>query len=177
MSQTTLGNLLGSEMVDKFEDFDLTEIQNVLKSLANENANDLAHSDFLQQKCLYAANLLVDYLAQLVKSVSYLEGKVNSTKNKAALDYKSGESKITADMRRSASESDPEVEKLNIALSRAKGAKVMIEKKLDILIKSHHFYKDISSGMRKGMIAMGGNAPTSSLDENEIVNGETSWDK
>ena len=175
MSQTTLGNLLGSEMVDKFEDFDLTEIQQVLKSLANENAIDLAHSDFLQQKSLYAANLLVDYLAQLVKSVSYLEGKVNSTKNRAALEYKSGESKITADMRRSASESDPEVEKLISILARAKGAKVMIENKLNILIKAHHFYKDVSSGMRRGMISMGGNSPAALQESNEQVNGETTW--
>lgn len=150
-NKITLGQLIGSSLVDDFEDFDITDIQRVLKSLGNENPIDIAHAEMLQQKSLYAAELITDHIAKLVKTVSFLEGKVNSVKNKISLDYKSPDGKTTGEMKKAAGESSPEVEALGIQLAKAKGAKIALEKKFDILIKMHHFYKDISNNQKKGI--------------------------
>src|ERR1700733_2009530 len=122
----TLGHIIGSDYVDNFEEFDLTDVQRVLSGLAAENAIDIAHAEFLQQKTLYAAELLIEYIAKLVKTVSFLETKVNSTKNKTALEYNSPSGKATADMRKQAGEASPEVEKLGMLLAKAKGSKTLL---------------------------------------------------
>lgn len=153
IDKITLGQILGNEFADNFEDFDLTEAIKVLSGLASDSAIDIAHAEMLQQKTLYAADLLVEYIAKLVKTVSFLETKLNSTKNKVSLEYKSADGKATADMKKQAGESSPEVEKLGILLGRAKGSKTYLEKKYELLIKSHHLYKDIGIGMRKGIVA------------------------
>jgi hypothetical protein len=123
-----------------------------LSHLKNTNAIDLAHSEMLAQRALRGADICAEYLGQLVKTASYLEGKLNATKNKASLEYKPATGKATADLRRQAGESAPEVEELIARVSRAKGAKVMIEQKLNILIKAHHQYKELAAGMKKGIL-------------------------
>jgi hypothetical protein len=149
----TLRNILGDELEDNFMDFDLTEIQKVLSQLKNDSAIDLPHAEMLQQKSLYGADILTQYLAKIIKTVSYLETKVNSTRNKVSLEYKSPDgSKITADMRKWAADCSSEVEEIQIRLAKAKGSKAFIEKKYDILIKSHHHYKDIAMGLRKTIL-------------------------
>jgi hypothetical protein len=153
----TLGQLLGTDLVDNFEDFNLTEVQQVLAGLASDNAIDIAHAEMLQQKTLYAAELLIEYIAKLVKTVSFLETKLNSIKNKTSLEYKSPDGKTTADMKKQAGEASPEVEKIGIMLAKAKGSKTLLERKYEILIKSHHYYKDIGIGMRKGIVSTNNN--------------------
>lgn len=156
----TLGQIIGDSFDDNFSSFDLTEVQQVLSSLAVENAIDIAHAEMLQLKSLYAADILIDYIAKLVKSVSYLETKVNSLKNKTALEYKSADGKTTADMKKQAGESSDDVLKFNELLAKAKGSKSYLEKKYEILIKLHHFYKDIGVGMRKGIVSTSSNNDT-----------------
>lgn len=153
----TLGQVLGNDLVDNFEDFDLTQVQQVLAGLAVDTAIDIAHAEMLQQKTLYAAELLIEYIAKLVKTVSFLETKLNSVKNKTSLEYKSADGKTTADMKKQAGEASPEVEKLGILLAKAKGSKTLLERKYEILIKSHHYYKDIGIGMRKGIVSTNNN--------------------
>lgn len=149
----TLGQLMGNELEDEFASFDLTEIQNVLATLAETNAIDIAHAEYLQQQSLHGADVLSEYLGKLIKTVSYLETKINSSKNKAALNYKAPDGqRTTADMKKQAGESDPEVEELAYRLAKAKGSRSVLEKKYDILIKSHHHWKDYSSGMRKSIV-------------------------
>ncbi len=150
----TLGMLISENLTDEFENFDLTDVQEVLSSLASTDAIDIAHAEYLQQRSLYGANLIIDLLGKLIKSVSYLESKVNSIKNKVSLDYKApnGE-KTTADMKKQAGECSPDVEKYSILLARAKGAKSVLEKKYDILIKSHHHFKDIAVGQKRTIVS------------------------
>lgn len=147
-----LSDFLGSELEEEFVNFDLTEIQQVLNSLQNIDAIDLSHAELLQQKALRGADILTEYLGKIVKTVGYLEAKVNSTKNKAALDYQAPEGRTTVEMKKWAGESSPQVEDLQIKLAKAKASKTVLEKKFDILIKAHHHYKDIAMGIRKTIL-------------------------
>lgn len=154
--QVRLGDLLGDELEEEFVNFDLTEIQQVLSKLQYTDAIDLAHAELLQQQALRGADILTEYLGKIVKTVGYLESKVNSTKNKVSLDYQAPDgSRTTADMRKWAGESSPEVEEVQIRLAKAKASKMVLEKKYDILIRSHHHYKDIAAGLRKTILGYG----------------------
>jgi hypothetical protein len=148
----TLGQLLGDELEEDFTQFDMTEAQEILSNLQEVGAIDLAHAEFLQQQTLRAADILSGYLSKLVKTVSYLETKVNSAKNKASLEYQSPSGKTTAEMRKQAGECDPQVEELGTKLARARGSKSLLQQKFDILIKEHHHYKDIATGLRKTIL-------------------------
>jgi hypothetical protein len=148
-----LSRFVGSSLEEEFESFDLTEIQWVLEKLRNTDAVDLVHAEFLQQQSLRGADILTEYLGKIVKTVGYLEAKVNSTKNKASLDYQSPDgSRTTIEMRKWAGESSKEVEDLQIRLAKAKASKAVIEKKYDILIRAHHHYKDIASGLKRTIL-------------------------
>ena len=145
-----LKQLVGDTFTDNFEEFDLAVVQQVLASLSTDQAIDIPHSEKLQQKTLFAADLLTEYLAKLIKTVSYLESKMNSVKNKVSLEYNAPEGiKTTADMKKQAGESSEEVEKLALQLAKAKGAKSLVERKYEILLKAHHHFKDLSSNQKK----------------------------
>ena len=148
-----LSDFVGTNLEENFLEFDMSSIQEVLQSLQEDSAHDLAHAEMLQQKSLRGADILSEYLCKIVKTVSYLETKINSTKNKAALNYQEPNgNKTTSDMKKWYSESAPEVENLQIALAKAKASKLVLEKKYDILIRSHHHYKDISNGLRRSIL-------------------------
>ncbi|CAB4197068.1 hypothetical protein UFOVP1290_588 [uncultured Caudovirales phage] len=148
-----LGDFIGDKLEEDFGDFDLSEIQEVLEFLQTDNAIDLAHAEQLQQKALRGADILTEYLGKIVKTVGYLESKINSVKNAESLAYKAPDgSRTTTDMKIWAGNSSPEVEKISIALAKAKASKMVLEKKYDILIKSHHHYKDIAQGLRKTIL-------------------------
>lgn len=167
MSQRVrLGDLIGDQLEEEFSDFDLTEIQQVLFKLQNTEAIDLAHAEMLQQQALRGADILTEYLGKIVKTVSYLESKVNSVKNKAALNYQdpSG-NKTTSDMKKWFSESAPEVEEVQLRLARAKASKVMLEKKYDIIIKTHHHYKEIAVGLRRTILGYTPSTPQEKIPE------------
>jgi len=148
-----LGDLLGNQLEEDFTEFDLTEIQQVLSKLQIEEAIDLVHAEMLQQQSLRGADILTEYLGKIVKTVGYLETKVNSTKNRVSLEYSAPDgSRTTADMKKWAGESSTEVEAVQIKLAKAKGSKVVLEKKYDILIRAHHHYKDIAAGLRRTIL-------------------------
>ncbi len=161
--QVRLGDVLGSNLEEDFKNFDLTEIQDVLEQLRDIDAIDLAHAELLQQQSLRGADILIGYLSKMVKTVGYLESQVNSTKNKVSLEYAAPDgARTTVDMKKWAGESSPEVEKVQIKLAEAKGAKIVLERKYEILIKSHHHFKDIAAGLRKSILGYSsgtGNAP------------------
>ncbi len=144
-----LSSIIGESFDEDFFDFDLTEIQDVLSALSSSDAIDLSHAEMLQQKSLRGADIISEYLGKIIKITTFLESRVNSVKNKVSLNYKSEDGKTTADMKKWAGESCPEVEELQIKLAKVKGSKVMLEKKYDILIRTHHHFKEISAGMRK----------------------------
>jgi hypothetical protein len=154
MSQNVrLGDFIGSKLEEEFLNFDLSEIQQVLEKLQDTDAIDLAHAELLQQQALRGADVISEYLGKIVKTVGYLEAKVNSTKNKVSLDYQAPDgSRTTADMKKWAGESSSEVEAIQIKLAKAKGSKLVLERKYEILIKSHHHYKDIASGLRRTVL-------------------------
>jgi hypothetical protein len=161
--QVRLGDLLGDSLEEEFFSFDLTEIQSVLMKLQYTEAIDLAHAELLQQQSLRGADILTEYLGKIVKTVGYLESKINSTKNKAALNYQEPNgNRTTSDMKKWYSESAPEVEEIQIRLAKAKASKMVLEKKYDILIKSHHHYKDIAAGLRRTIL---GYTPAQSQDK------------
>jgi len=158
--QVRLGDVLGSNLEEDFKNFDLTEIQKVLEQLRDADAIDLAHAELLQQQSLRGADILADYLAKMVKTVAYLESQVNSTKNKVSLDYVAPDgSRTTVDMKKWAGESSPEVEKVQIKLAEAKGAKMALDRKYEILIKAHHHFKDIAGGLRKTILGYSSGNP------------------
>lgn len=151
--QVRLVDFVGTELEDNFLDFDLTEIQQVLVKLQDMDAIDLAHAEVLQQQALRGADVISEYLGRIVKTVGYLEAKVNSTKNRMSLEYQAPDgSRTTMEMRKWAGESSQEVEAIQIALAKAKGSKSVLEKKYDILIKSHHHWKDIAAGLRRTIL-------------------------
>lgn len=151
----TIRDMVGDSLEDDFLSFDMSEIQSVLSVLQSTEAIDLAHTELLQQQSLRGADLLADYLCRIVKTVSHLESQLSSTKNSAALNYISPEGvKPTADMRKWYSESCEEIQPIQEKLARAKASKLLLEKKYDIMIKSHHHYKDIASGLRRSILSV-----------------------
>jgi hypothetical protein len=151
--QVRLGDLLGSDMEANFQEFDLSEIQQVLEHLQATDAIDLAHAEMLQQQSLRGADVLIEYLAKLTKTVGYLETKVASTKNKVSLEYQAPDgARTTLDMKKWAADVSPEVEAVQIKLATAKGSKLFLERKYEILIKSHHHFKDIATGLRRTIL-------------------------
>lgn len=160
----TLGALLGAHDEEEFESYDLTEVKGVLQNLKLD-AIDEGMALFLQQKTLRGADILSVYLARLIKTIAILEAKVTAAKNKASLDYKAVDGRTTADMKKYAGESDPGVEKLQIRLGRAKGAKQAIASKYEILLKSHHHFKDLALGYRQGNKMTTPGKPTSGWED------------
>lgn len=145
-----MSSILGLNLEEEFEDFDLQEIQEVLHELKNTIPYDLAQGELMQQKSLRAADVCSEFLGKLQKTISFLETKINSQKNKIAMDFKTDDgSKPTMDMRKFAAESNPIVEELQLKLAKAKGAKLLLDKKYEILIKQHHFVKEICVGLKK----------------------------
>lgn len=166
MNRVTLGDFLGTELEENFMDFDLTEIQEVLSNLKDIIPVDLPHAELLQQQSLRGADVISEFLGKIVKTIGYLETKVNSTKNKVSLEYSSpDEKKVTADMRRNAGEASPEVEEIQIRLAKAKGSKSLLEKKYDTLVRTYYFYKEIAAGLRKTILGYS----IHSTSENEQV--------
>lgn len=160
-------DLIGENEEEDFLLFDLTEIQKVLSNLRDNDPIDLPHAELLQQQALRGADILVEYLGKIVKTVGYLESKVNTAKNKAALEYKAPDgSRTTTDMKIWASGCSKEVDEISTRLSKAKATKLVLEKKLDILVRSHHHYKDIAGGLRKTIL---GYSPMSAAKGEEIT--------
>jgi len=158
--QVSLGDLVGTDLEEDFLQFDLTDIQQVLENLREIEAIDLSHAEQLQQQALRGADILTGYLGKIVKTVGYLEAKVNSTKNKVSLEYNAVEGRTTMEMRKWAGESAPAVEEVQIKLAKAKASKLVLERKYEILVKSHHHFKDIAQGLRKSILGYSSNTPT-----------------
>lgn len=149
----TVGTLIGTELEEDFLQFNLTEIQGILITLRDTDVLDLAHAEYLQQQTLRGADILSEYLGRIIKTTSYLESKVSTAKNKASLEYKDPDGgKTTADMKKWAGESSPEVAETAALLAKAKGSKSLLEKKYDIIIKAHHHYKDLAMGLRRSIV-------------------------
>jgi hypothetical protein len=108
----------------------------------------------MQQKALRGADIISEYLGILIKMNSHYESKLNSAKNKASLEYTASEGRTTAEMKKWAGECSPDIEQWQEKLAKAKAGKVVLEKKFDILIKSHHHFKDIANGMRRGIVSV-----------------------
>ena len=156
--QVRLGDLLGTNDEEDFKSFDLTEVQEVLEELDVNTAIDLPHAEFLQQTALRGADIITEFLGKMVKTIGYLESKINSIKNKVSLEYVDPNGgRTTTDMKIWAGNSSAEVDAISIRLASAKASKIVLEKKYDILIKSHHHYKDIAAGLRKTILGYGSN--------------------
>jgi hypothetical protein len=158
--QVRLGDLLGSSSIEDFRSFDMTEVQEVLSHLRETDAIDLSHAEFLQQQALRGADILAEHLSKIVKTVAYLEAELNKTRNKVSLEYAAPDgARTTVDMKKWAGECSPEVVKVQEQLADAKGAKIALEKKFDILIKSHHHFKDIAAGLRRTILGYSSGTP------------------
>ena len=153
--QVKLGDFLGSQDEEDFLEFDMTEIKEVSESLQYTEAIDLAHAELLQQQALRGADIIIGYLGKVVKTIGYLEARVNSVKNRVSLEYKAPEGKTTTDMKIWAANCSTDVEDIQNRLSAAKASKMVLDKKYDILIKSHHHWKDIAQGLRKTILGYG----------------------
>jgi hypothetical protein len=143
-------DIVGDTLDDAIFEFDLTEVQNVVSKLQSEDVPTLAQAERLCQEALRGADILSEYLAKVHKIMNYLDAKVATTRNKIALDYVPPDgARNSIELRKMAGEASQEVLDLEINLAKVKGAKTLLEKKYDIIIKSHHHYKDIATGLRK----------------------------
>ncbi len=164
--QVRLGDLLGAKSEENFSDFDLSEIEVVLDNLRETEAIDLAHVELLQQQALRGADVLSVYLGKMVKTIGYLEAKVNSVKNKVSLEYQAPDgSRTTTDMKKWAAEASPEVEQAQIKLAAAKGSKLLLDRKYEILVKAHHHFKDIAQGLRRTILGYNPTITTEKVPE------------
>lgn len=148
----TILDLIGADDEEQFLDFDLTEVQALVSNLQSIGVNDVSHAENLQQQALRCADILSEYSGKLTKTVAYLESKISARTNRVALEYDSGQARTSIELRKMAGESDSQVEELELRLAKAKGAKALLDKKYDIVIKAHHHYKDIASGMRRSIL-------------------------
>lgn len=152
---TKINDIIGHNLEENLQDFDVTEIQAILSNLKDDQPMDIAHAEKLCQETLRCADILSEMLAKTIKTTSHLENKLNVARNKAMVNFTS-ESKVTADIRKAAAEMDPLVEELSDKLAVAKGVKLALDKKYEILIKSHHHWKDIAGGLRKTILGYTG---------------------
>lgn len=166
----TLSKLIDGDFEEDYTKFDLSEIRMVLLSLANENPIDIAHAERLQLLALRGADVVCEYIGKLIKIIGYYEAKSNSVKNKTALEFKAEDGRTTIDLRKFAAESSPEVEKVLIELAKAKGAKAVLDKKYDVLIKAHHYYKDLTNGLRRTIL--GYNPTDNSMQSDQTTQQE-----
>lgn len=160
----TVADLIGDGLEDAFLNFDVTEAQNLLAKLQDTNVPDLAHAEYLQQEALRCADILTEYVAKLVKTIHYLDSQVSRTKADKALNYTPPTGvRLSIELRKMAGESAQEVQDLQEKLAKAKGSKVALDRKYEIVVKAHHHYKDIASGFRRTM--MGYSMPVADPDK------------
>ena len=153
MEKVILKDLMGEKLEEDFLDFDLTEIQAVLKHLKQQDPIDLSHAELLQQQSLRALDIITEYVGKIVKTVSYLESRISTVKNRTSLEYTSPDGgKVTMEMRKFAGEASKEVEELQMKLAHAKGSKAYLDKKFSTLSSAHYFYKEITAGIRKTIV-------------------------
>jgi hypothetical protein len=148
----TVADIIGTTDEDQFMDFNLTEVQTLVSNLQSLGVDDVTQAENLQQQALRCADILSEYIGKLIKTVAFLEAKASSKKNQVSLNYEVGGTKTSIELKKMAGESDPSVEELLLKIAKAKGAKAVIEKKYDIVIKAHHHYKDMAAGMRKTIV-------------------------
>lgn len=165
MVDNTLGAMIGSDMEENFQSFDLSEVQEILMSLQSTEVIDIAHAEDLQRKSLRGADIICEFLGRIIKTTSYLESQLNKVKNKAALEYKAEDGKTTMEMKKMASETSPEVEVASAKLARAKAGKSVLEKKYEILIRTHHHYKDLALGYKKSIVGQSNINPARKVAE------------
>jgi hypothetical protein len=147
--KVTISSLLGNDLDEAILDFDLSEVQEVVSLLQSEDTPTIVQAERMQQKALRAADILSEILGKIHKTIHYLDAKCSSVKNKESLNYTAPEGvRISIELRKMAGESSDELLELETSLAKAKGAKALLEKKYEIIIKSHHYYKDIASGLR-----------------------------
>lgn len=156
-TRVTVKDIIGSKNEEDFMNFDLTEVQKILANLARDIPTDIAHAESFCQETLRCADILAEYIAKVNKTATYLENRLTIVKNRALVEYTS-DVKVTADIRKAASESNKDVEEISNKISSVKGAKLALEKKYEIMIKSHHHWKDIAGGLRKTILGYSGGA-------------------
>lgn len=133
-----------------FLEFDLTDIQDIVKELQNETVADLAAADNLQRRALVGADICSEHIAKLVKIITYLDVKESKIRNKTALEFKTDDGKsASVQLRKFAADASEEAEQVAYVIAKAKGTKTLLEKKYEVLIKAHHFYKEQAQTLRK----------------------------
>lgn len=154
-TKVTVKDIIGIKDEEDFMNFDLTDVQKILTNLNRDVPVDIAHAEKFCQETLRCADILSEYLAKINKTSTYLENRLTIVKNRALVEFTS-DTKVTADIRKAASESNKDVEEISNKISSVKGAKLALEKKYEIMIKSHHHWKDIAAGIRKTILGYTG---------------------
>lgn len=161
---TTIKDVLSS-LEDDFLNFDLSEITEVLSTLQSDIPVDLAQAENMQRLSLRATDVLSEYLVKIIKIIGVLESNLNRKKNEILLTYEAPKGKTTADMRKAASESNEEVEEISNKISKAKAAKIYLDKKYDIVMKTHYYYRDVAEGYKRTIV---GQTRTNNTGTNEV---------
>ena len=158
-------DLLNTEI--DLENFDLTEVQEIISEMREMEVIDLAHADLKQQMCLFLADKLNDHCAVLTKQISKLESNLSVEKNKASLDYKAEEGKTTTDMKVWAGNCAPKVIEIQNSLASLKGVLFLLSKKSDLVLKSFYYFKALSDSYRR-TTALGFNPVIADSNDNWV---------
>ena len=146
---TTVRDIVGDcDLEEEFDTISLDEVNVVLDELNSCSIHDVAHAEYLQQKALACANYLANHLSRIVKIASFLESQISTQRNKTAAYYTRDDVKVTNDLRIFAAKACPEAAMLENKLSRVKGIKLLLEKKYDLLLKCHYYFKEIASSFK-----------------------------
>ncbi len=142
-------DIIGDKMEEDFLEFDYTYIQETLNEVSNSATPNLAMAEYLQFKCLSAADVLIEYSGKLIKYSTYLDNKITSMRNRHAMEFYAANPKAAADIRAMSLKSCPDADELENTSAQLKGTRAIIEKKFDLLIKAHHHYKEVASRLNR----------------------------
>jgi hypothetical protein len=147
--RVTVNDYIDGDLDGAILNFSLVEVQEVINALQSEDTPTIVEAEKLQLMALRGADILSEIIGKLHKTIHYLDAKTASVKNKASLNFVPPAGvRDSIELRKIAGTASDELLDVEISLSKAKGAKALLEKKYEIIIKSHHYYKDVANGLK-----------------------------
>jgi len=122
---------------------DLQELSEISDSLPKDNVFSIENCLNLERSCIRGLNIC-DYWTPVIHIVlSEQESERDMQKNKIYINPKqTDQAKLTAEMRKAYSESDPDYNKIKVIVERVKGLKFFFEKKRETFKSAIFVFKD-----------------------------------
>jgi hypothetical protein len=121
---------------------DLHELNKIANSLPRDNILSMDNCLNLERLCIRGMNIC-DYWYPIIHIImSENESIRDILKNKAYINAKPGDSRLTIDMRKACSETDEEYNKAKIVVEKIKAMKLFFEKRRDTFKSAIFVFKD-----------------------------------